>query len=79
MVHRIETTGTGGDDGSLTLDSAVPVAPGRHRVVVLIEDAPEDSTSLDWQSFVRAAYGSLADIPIIHESEGQYETRESVE
>jgi hypothetical protein len=57
----------------------VPVAPGRHRVVVLIEDAPEDSTSLDWQSFVRAAYGSLADIPIIHESEGQYETRESVE
>jgi hypothetical protein len=54
MMHRIETTGTVRDDGSLTIDTVVPVAPGRHRVVVLIEEAPEDTASLDWQSFVRA-------------------------
>lgn len=76
MVHRIETTGTVGSDGSLTLDEVLPVAPGRHRVVVLIEEEPEDVASLDWQSFIRATYGSLASIPIMREPEGDYETRE---
>jgi hypothetical protein len=76
VVHRIETTGNVGDDGSLTIDTLVSVAPGRHRVVVLIEEAPEDTAPLNWQSFVRATYGSLADLPISREPEGEYETRE---
>lgn len=75
MVQRIETTGTVGPDGSLTIDHALDVAPGRRRLVLLIDPAPSEVEHLDWSSFVTATYGSLADISITREPEGDYEQR----
>ncbi len=79
MVRRIETTATVGPDGALTIDQALTISPGRHRVVLLIDEAPAEQARLDWPSFVKATYGSLADIPIVREPEGDYEQREEIE
>ena len=78
MVHRIETTGTIESDGSLTIEQKLDVPPGRHRVVLVIDETPAEQASLDWPSFVKETYGSLADIPIARESEGDFERRESI-
>ena len=79
MVQRIETTATVDTDGALTIDQALAIPPGRHRVVLLIDEAPAEQERLDWPSFVEATYGSLADIPITREPEGDYEQREKIE
>lgn len=79
MVRRIETTGTVGHDGSLTIDQTLDLAPGRHRLVLLIDPAPAEQEPLAWPSFVKTTYGSLADIPITREPEGNYEQREEIE
>jgi hypothetical protein len=79
VVHRIETTGTVAPDGSLTINQAINLPPGRHRVVLLIEETPIAPAPLDWPSFIKSTFGSLADIPIVRESEGDYEQREALE
>ncbi|HWE63682.1 MAG TPA: hypothetical protein VHB98_18360 [Chloroflexota bacterium] len=79
MVHRIETVGTVEPDGSLIIDRALDVTPGRHHLVLLIDDTPAEHLPLDWPSFVKTTYGSLADIPIIREPGEQYERRERIE
>lgn len=79
MVHRIETTGTIAPDGSLTIDRTLSVPPGKHRVVLFIDEASEDLEPLDWPSFVKTTYGSLSDVPITREPEGNYEQREALE
>ena len=79
MVQRIETTATVGSDGALTIDQALTISPGRHRVVLLIDEELAEQARLDWPSFVKATHGSLADIPIAREPEGDYEQREEIE
>jgi len=73
MVRRIETTATVGSDRALTIDQTLTILPGRHRVVLLTDEEPAENARLDWPSFVKATYGSLADIPIAREPEGGYE------
>jgi hypothetical protein len=46
---------------------------------VLIEEAPEDRASPDWRDFIKTTYGSLADIVLVWEPEGEYEPREPME
>jgi len=46
---------------------------------LLIDEEPAEQARLDWPSFVKATYGSLADIPIAREPEGDYEQREEIE
>ena len=75
MVQRIETTGVVGPDGSLTIDQALDLAPGRRRLVLLIDPAPTEPEPLSWPNFVKATYGSLAGIPISREPEGNDEQR----
>ena len=79
MVQRIETTGTVGPDGSLTIDQALDLAPGRHRLVLLIDPTPSESEPLDWPNFVKSTYGSLADFPMTREPEENHEQREEFE
>ena len=39
-MRTIETTATVTEDGKLTLQAPPGIAPGEHRVVVVIEEAP---------------------------------------
>jgi hypothetical protein len=78
MARRIETTATVGPDGALTLDHRLELPPGRHHVVLLFDEAPPEQEPLDWPEFVKATYGSLADIPITREPEGEFEQWDEV-
>jgi hypothetical protein len=77
VVYRKEATGIVAPDGSLTINQAIDAPPGRHRVELLIEETPIAPAPLDWPSFIKATFGSLADIPIMRESEGDGASRRS--
>jgi hypothetical protein len=58
-VRRMETTVTVGDDGvSATVALPVPVAPGRHPAVVIIEDGAQIDDPAAWAA---RTYGSVTD------------------
>jgi hypothetical protein len=58
-VKRIETTVTVGDDGvSATIALPVPVTPGRHPAVVIIDDGAEIDDAAAWAA---RTYGSVTD------------------
>ncbi len=78
MMHRIDTTAMVDSDGAITINQSLGIPPGRHRVVLLIDEGPAEQTRLDWPSFVKATYGSLVDIPIARESERPYEQRDKI-
>jgi len=79
MMHRIDTTAIVDSDGAITINQSLGIAPGRHRVVLLIDEAVAEQTRLDWPRFVKDTYGSLTDIPIVREPEGAYEQRDKIE
>lgn len=79
MAQRIETTATMGPDGAVSIDHKLDLPAGRHRVVLLVEETPPEQGRLDWPAFLKATYGSLADIPITREPEGEFEQRDEVE
>jgi hypothetical protein len=59
VVRRTETTATVDNDGvSATIALPVPVAPGRHPAVVIIDDGAEIDDLAAWAA---RTYGSVTD------------------
>jgi len=81
-MRPIETTATVSEDGVLTVDEPVAVPPGRHRVIVVVDnqDAPATKRSAhEWpEGYVEQTFGALADDPLMCEPQGDYEERESL-
>jgi len=65
MMRTIETTATVGMDGSLSVEHAVDVPAGRHRIVLMIGDQVESDDHGSYPpGFFEETYGSLADDPL---------------
>jgi hypothetical protein len=76
-VRRIETTVTVGDDGvSATIALPVPLAPGRHPAVVIIDDGAEIDDAAAWAA---RTYGSVTDQTFERPEALPLEEREALE
>ncbi len=65
MMRTIETTATVGTDGHLSVERAVDVPAGRHKIVLMIDDQVEpDGHETYPPGFFEETYGSLADDPL---------------
>ncbi len=76
-MTRIETTVVVGSDGvSAHLALPIPVAPGRHAAVVIIDDRTEIDDPIAWAA---RTYGSITDDTFARPEELPFEVRESLE
>jgi len=65
MMRTIETTAIVGTDGRLSVEHAVDVPAGQHRIVLMIDDKVEpDDHERYPPGFFEETYGSLADDPL---------------
>lgn len=78
-MRAIETMVTVGSDGVAHLDQPLSVAPGRHRAVVVIDEAVEPAERESWPDFLDRTFGSLADSDLERHPQGEYEQREELE
>jgi len=78
-MQAIETTVTVDSDGSARIDQPIPIAPGRHHVVLVIDDVVEAQAHESWLDFIDRTYGSLADVDLVRHPQGEYEQREVIE
>jgi hypothetical protein len=82
-MKTIETTGTVSADGVLTIQVPRDVPPGKHAVVVVIDEqpqAPEQLDELGWPiGFFDQTAGALADTPLERGDQGTYEVRKELE
>ena len=78
-MQAFETTVTVDSDGSARVDQPIPVTPGRHRAVLVIDEAVEAQAHESWPDFVARTYGSLADVDLERPPQGEYERREGIE
>jgi hypothetical protein len=77
-MQAIETTVTVDSDGSARGDQPIPVAPGRHRAVLVIDEAVESQPHESWPDFIARTYGSLADVDLVRPPQGEYERQEVI-
>ena len=77
-MHTIETTITVDQDGIGHLDRPLAIAPGRHRAVVVIDEAMEAVGREPWPEFIDRTYRSLADSDLARHPQGVYEQREEM-
>lgn len=84
-MHTIETTATVGADGTVTIDSPIDAPPGRHRVILVLdehdelEDALESHDGSGWPpGYFEQTFGASADEPLTRELQGDYEEREAL-
>jgi hypothetical protein len=76
-VRRIETTVTVGDDGvSATIALPVPLTPGPHPAVVIIDDGAEIDDAAAWAA---RTYGSVTDQTFERPEALPLEEREALE
>lgn len=76
-MTRIETTVVVGSDGvSANLALPIPVAPGRHSAVVIIDDHAESADPVAWAA---RTYGSVTDETFARPEGLPFEVRESLE
>lgn len=75
-MRAIETTVTVDEDGVARLDQSLVAAPGRHRVVVVIDDAIEPRDAEPWTDFIELTYGSFADSDLMRYPQDDFEQRE---
>ena len=76
-MRRIETTVTVGDDGvSATIALPVPLAPGRHPAVVIIDDGAQIDDPAAWAA---RTYGSVTDEAFERPEALPLEEREALE
>lgn len=76
-MTRIETTVVVGSDGvSANLALPIPVSPGRHSAVVIIDDQAEIDDPVAW---VDRTYGSITDATFARPEPLPFEVRESLE
>ena len=79
-MRTIETTGTVTRDGLLTINVPRDVTPGRHSVVVVIDESTGTTEHVDdrgWPTgFFDQTEGALTDDPLVRGSQGDYEGRD---
>jgi hypothetical protein len=76
VVRRIETTVIVDNDGvSATIALPVPVAPGRHPAVVILDDGAEIDDPAAWAA---RTYGSVTDETFEHPEALPLEERETL-
>lgn len=75
MQQRVDTTLIVDGDGGAHLEGSVTIPPGRHRVIVLVDDArPREA----WDAFIEQTYGSLAKSDLSRPTQGHYEQRDEI-
>ena len=81
MQQRFDSTLIVDSQGAAHLEGHVRISPGRHRVVVLVDDAASPATEANesWEDFIKRTSGSLAGIGFKRPPQGKYEHREEVE
>ena len=83
-MHVIETTATVGEDGTVTIDDPVDASPGRHRIVLVIDEqvaGPESEAheGSAWPlGYFEQTFGTLANDPLTREPQGEYEERKAL-
>lgn len=76
-MTRIETTMTVSKNGTTAhIDLPVPVAPGRHPAVIIIDDADAAGDAAEWAA---RTYGALTDDDFERPSPLSFEERRSFE
>lgn len=80
-MRAIETTITVDADGATRLDHPIQIVPGRHRAVLVIDEAEavEPKSQESWPEFINRTFGSLADLDFDRQPQGDYEQRSSIE
>jgi hypothetical protein len=80
-MHVIETTATVGEERTVTIDHPVDASPGRHRIVLVIDEqgagpAPEAYEGSAWPpGYFEQTFGALANGA---SRRGAYEEREAL-
>ena len=83
-MYAIETTATVAEDGTITIDQPVAAAPGRHRIVLVIDEQvatpeSEPQRGATWPpGYFEQTFGALADDLLTREPQGAYEEREAL-
>lgn len=76
-MTRIETTATVSEDGaSAHIDLPIPVTPGRHPVIVIIDDTDASHNAEKWAA---RTYGALTDATFKRPPALRLEDRETFE
>jgi len=75
MQQRVETTLIVDGQGGARLEGAVAVPPGRHQVIVLVDEAAPPEA---WDAFIARTFGSLADSDLARPPQGDYERRDEI-
>ena len=81
-MRSIETTLTVDGNGAVHLDQPIPLAPGRHHAVIVIDeraDEPKPEPAEPWAHWLDRMYGSLRDSDLQRYPQGEYEQRETLE
>lgn len=75
MQQRVDTTLIVDGDGGAHLEGPATIPPGRHRVIVLVDDArPREA----WGAFIEQTYGSLGESDLTRPPQGHYEQRDEI-
>lgn len=77
MRQRFDTTLIVDGQGAARIEGSVPIPPGRHRVIVLVDNAVPPATE-PWDAFIGRAYGSLAGSDLSRPLQGAYEQRDEI-
>jgi hypothetical protein len=79
-MRTIETTGTVTTDGLLMVNVPRDITPGRHSVMVVIDENTDTSEHLNdrgWPiGFFDQTEGALTDDPLVRGPQGDYEVRD---
>ncbi len=80
MQQRFDSTLVVDDQGAAHLEGHVRISPGRHRVVVVVNDTTSLGVESNepWTDFVKRTSGSLAGIGFRRPPQGKYERREEL-
>lgn len=75
MQQRVDTTLIVDGDGTAHLEGPATIPPGRHRVIVLVDDArPREA----WETFIERTFGSLAGSDLTRPPQDPYEQRDAI-
>lgn len=80
-MRCIETTLTVDSDGTAHLDQPLPVVPGRHRAVVVVDETIDETPKQPeaWPDWLDRMNGALAGVNLERYPQGDYEQRETIE
>jgi hypothetical protein len=80
VQQRFDSTLIVDSQGAAHLEGHIRISPGRHRVVVLVDDTatPAVEVNESWEDFIKRTSGSLTGIGFKRPPQGKYERREEI-